>query len=298
MANFFYFDANGNKNGPHNEQQLQTLAAQGIITPSTPLETDGGHKGTAGQVPGLKFNAAVPPPPAQTSQVAPQAGGLFCTNCGVAVSDQSVACMSCGAKPVGHRKFCRQCGTGLNSEQVICTKCGAGIGAATSKVVQSTHQQAFCTNCGSPVSEQAVACMSCGAKPVGHRKFCRQCGIALNPEQIVCVKCGAGVGTAGASRSGGGEINKIMAAIGGSESKNKIVAAILAFFLGTFGVHWFYLGEKKKAITYLSVCLGGIVLSIVVIGIFAVLVIAILALVDAVKLLMMSDEDFDMKYNS
>jgi hypothetical protein len=35
--------------------------------------------------------------------------------------------MSCGAKPVGHRKFCRQCGTKLNPEQVICTQCGAAI---------------------------------------------------------------------------------------------------------------------------------------------------------------------------
>lgn len=58
MANFFYFDANGQKQGAFSEQQLQALAAQGVIMPNTPLETEGGHKGTAGQIPGLVFNTA------------------------------------------------------------------------------------------------------------------------------------------------------------------------------------------------------------------------------------------------
>jgi len=53
MANFFLTDANGNKRGPYNEQQLQSGIAKGIITPTTPLETDTGHKGLAGQIPGL-----------------------------------------------------------------------------------------------------------------------------------------------------------------------------------------------------------------------------------------------------
>ncbi|MCL2116850.1 MAG: hypothetical protein FWH27_00330 [Planctomycetaceae bacterium] len=35
--------------------------------------------------------------------------------------------MSCGARPVGHRKFCRQCGVALNPEQVICIQCGSAI---------------------------------------------------------------------------------------------------------------------------------------------------------------------------
>jgi len=60
MPNYFYFDANGKKQGPCNEQQLQTLASMGHITPTTPLETDSGHKGVAGQIRGLKFNTAEP----------------------------------------------------------------------------------------------------------------------------------------------------------------------------------------------------------------------------------------------
>ena len=64
MANFFYTDTNGQKQGPVTDQQLRTMAAQGIITPNTPLETEGGHKGTAGQIRGLFATA-----PASTPQI-------------------------------------------------------------------------------------------------------------------------------------------------------------------------------------------------------------------------------------
>lgn len=32
---------------------------------------------------------------------------------------------------------------------------------------------------------------------------------------------------------------------GFSSGKNKMVAALLAFFLGGFGIQWFYLGKKS-----------------------------------------------------
>ena len=56
---------------------------------------------------------AAQPPPAD----------LFCTNCGNSIDKCAAVCMSCGAKPVGHKKFCRYCGVGINPEQVICIKC-------------------------------------------------------------------------------------------------------------------------------------------------------------------------------
>jgi hypothetical protein len=58
MAKYYFTDANGNRKGPYDEQQLQSGIIRGIITPNTPLETEGGHKGLAGQIPGLKFNTA------------------------------------------------------------------------------------------------------------------------------------------------------------------------------------------------------------------------------------------------
>ena len=131
MANFFYFDQVNQKQGPVSAQQLKELATQGVIGPNTPMESDTGHKGLAGQIPGLFPTAASPPAqPVQVPLVVapPQPSiNLFCTNCGNSVSDKAVACMSCGARPTGHKKFCRQCGVGLNPEQVVCVKCGAAL---------------------------------------------------------------------------------------------------------------------------------------------------------------------------
>ena len=126
--NYFYFDQNNQKFGPVNEEQLRELATQRVIGLHTPMETDTGHKGVAGQIPGL-FPATSSSPFVQTAQAVSSASSkqLFCTNCGNPVSEQAVACMSCGARPTGHKKFCRHCGTGLNPEQIICIKCGAEI---------------------------------------------------------------------------------------------------------------------------------------------------------------------------
>jgi len=72
---------------------------------------------------------AASPPFTQQSQTAPtpQPVNVFCTNCGNSVTEQTIACMSCGARPTGHKKFCRSCGVGMNPEQVMCIKCGAAI---------------------------------------------------------------------------------------------------------------------------------------------------------------------------
>lgn len=45
-------------------------------------------------------------------------------------------------------------------------------------------------------------------------------------------------------------------------SKSKIVAALLAFFLGGFGVHSFYMGNKKKGFIQLGATIVGIALVI------------------------------------
>ena len=68
MPNFFYFDRTGNKQGPVSAEQLKELATQGVIDANTPMETDTGHKGLAGQIPGL---FATPPPVPQPAVPAP-----------------------------------------------------------------------------------------------------------------------------------------------------------------------------------------------------------------------------------
>ena len=70
IVDYFYTDANGEKQGPIKEQQLRKLAAQGVIRPDTPLETTSGHKGSAKQIPGIRFNTAAVNPFAVTEQSA------------------------------------------------------------------------------------------------------------------------------------------------------------------------------------------------------------------------------------
>jgi TM2 domain-containing membrane protein YozV len=71
-----------------------------------------------------------------------------------------------------------------------------------------------------------------------------------------------------------------------ANDRNKIVAAVLAFFLGTLGVHRFYLGRTGSGIAML-------VLSITVIGL---LVTGPWALIDMVRYLVMSDDEFASRY--
>lgn len=69
----------------------------------------------------------------------------------------------------------------------------------------------------------------------------------------------------------------------GGRGKQKIVAALLALFLGGFGVHHFYLGSSMAGVVTIVACCG---LS------------GILPLVEAIMLFIMSDAEFDAKYNA
>lgn len=66
--------------------------------------------------------------------------------------------------------------------------------------------------------------------------------------------------------------------------KNKVIAIILALFLGIFGAHKFYLGEKKQGILYLILCWTAIPF--------------ILGIIDAIIILTMSSKRFNVKYNN
>jgi len=168
MANWHYYSESGEKIGPVRGRELKRLVEQGTITQETVVEDDNGRTALAKNVKGLTFPEMVQPEPnpfvtvppvtdnpfASPSSFAPPIQevplpppvDLFCTNCGNTVSAQSIACMSCGARPTGHKKFCRQCGVELKPEQVVCVKCGAGltgglsgVGDAISSAFQSTE---------------------------------------------------------------------------------------------------------------------------------------------------------------
>ena len=80
--------------------------------------------------------------------------------------------------------------------------------------------------------------------------------------------------------------------------KNKIIAALLAFFLGEWGIHKFYLNEQKQGKKYLIWCIVGVLLSIAIIGLIPLIILFFAKIIDGIGLLFMSDEEFDEKYNN
>ncbi len=74
-----------------------------------------------------------------------------------------------------------------------------------------------------------------------------------------------------------------MATAGTGRGKSKVVAGILGILLGAFGVHHYYLGSTMAGVICLVLCCVGV-------G-------GILGLVEGIMLLVMSDADFDAKYN-
>ena len=78
--------------------------------------------------------------------------------------------------------------------------------------------------------------------------------------------------------------------IAGPASKDKVAAALLAFFLGCFGAHKFYLNKTGAAVTML-LC-GTIGWLLVLPG----LIIAIIAFVEFIIYLVIDDAEFQRRY--
>lgn len=79
--------------------------------------------------------------------------------------------------------------------------------------------------------------------------------------------------------------------------KLRIVAIIFALFFGVYGIHWFYLNDNSKGITYLITTIIGLITSIFIIGLIPLLIICIMSIVDLFKFALMSDEDFNKEFN-
>ena len=100
----------------------------------------------------------------------------------------------------------------------------------------------FCRNCGKELVGTPEICLGCGAKPLVGSSFCQACGSATNPLAEICIKCGARLTKAEA-------VNV--------SPKSRLAVTLLAWFLGEFGAHRFYLGKIGTAIAMLFT-LGGL----------------------------------------
>ncbi len=80
-------------------------------------------------------------------------------------------------------------------------------------------------------------------------KFCEKCGSELAKDDTFCSNCGNSVNSTTVSTNKTNSNN--------SGSKSKIAAGLLGIFLGSLGVHNFYLGYTGKAIGQLLLTLIG-----------------------------------------
>lgn len=97
------------------------------------------------------------------------------------------------------------------------------------------------------------------------QKFCFACGAQIDSRAEICPKCGVR--------------QHDVKVIG---QKSRVVAALLAFFVGGLGVHKFYLGRIGWGVVYLLF--------------FWTFIPAIIAFIEFIIYLFTSDEDFAKKY--
>ena len=81
-----------------------------------------------------------------------------------------------------------------------------------------------------------------------------------------------------------------------ASDKNRVVAALLAFFLGGLGVHKFYLGKNQAGAIMLVLTLVGFLTSIILIGLPILFGVGAVAFVECIIYLLTSDEEFEAKY--
>lgn len=99
------------------------------------------------------------------------------------------------------------------------------------------------------------------ALPAGHKKekepaFAPTADSRLAPGSAVCAGCGAPAAATGAPTGAYGPMpGAAPSAAPQVSDKKKIVALLLAIFLGQLGIHNFYLGYTKKGIIQLCVSL-------------------------------------------
>jgi len=127
----------------------------------------------------------------------------------------------------------------------------------------------YCPQCGAPVNDGMYKCEYCGAaiaQPQPQAQPQYQPQYQPQPQQVVYVQQSAPVNYERANWP----------------IKSKIVAALLALFLGGLGIHKFYLGQSGKGVLYLVFCWTYIP--------------GILAFIEAITILCSNDENFMIKY--
>ena len=86
-------------------------------------------------------------------------------------------------------------------------------------------------------------------------KFCTNCGEKLNEKDVFCSKCGASVETGVVPETTAPTTQQPVNP--NINAKSKIAGGLFGIFLGSLGIHNFYLGYNSKGIAQLLLTLVG-----------------------------------------
>lgn len=119
-------------------------------------------------------------------------------------------------------------------------------------------------------------------------KKCPYCGSIIPAESQKCKNCGEWLNY---HFQDGNNTNTTNQYEQYTSSKSRAVAILLAFFLGLFGIHKFYLGQNKLGLCYLlaTLFLGWAGVGVILVGIACI--------IDCIVYITMSHEDFVRKYH-
>lgn len=126
-----------------------------------------------------------------------------------------------------------------------------------------------------------LKCPSCGGINPPEAKFCTFCGVEFSEEFLnhtINVQSSTSEDNAPSTKVNYHSSTNKPA----KPYQEKVIAALLAFFLGYIGIHQFYLGNNERGILYLCFSWTGIP--------------AIIAIIDGIIYLTESDEEFYAKH--
>jgi TM2 domain-containing membrane protein YozV len=171
-------------------------------------------------------------------------------------------------------KICQKCNhpnpaaTGRPTE--ACPECGALYNPAAAATTAAPPQEFI-----APANPATAFSQEQPRMKHADEKFCSECGSTINAKAEICPKCGVRQ-MAAPSASPLGQTS--------SSGKNKVVAGLLALFLGGIGVHKFYLGKGFQGLLYLVFCWSFIP--------------AVIGLVEGLNYLLMSEKTFFERYGA